>query len=222
MINLQTDKDFTILEMKVTHKLVKAIKDASLGFNNYNVSRVKESPVEALIIGKSKFDSMLSGVSALKSLPVKYKTLSFDLVSAGIRAEELYHLALGKSIFVEPSRSLADTGFEHKIMVKGTQNDNEIGNLISLDGEVIAAHPILDVAGVSARKAGGSLTVTSVAKNLGVVTLSDAGSSIADDIAVELVYQTKEHLVIELKDQNKKVLAVLVSKELNDYLLANA
>ena len=76
---------------------------------------------------------------------------------------------------------------------------------------------------VSARKPGGSLLVTGIANlQLGVVALNDGGFPIADGITVELVYAGIRHCVCVLQDSNpNRSTAVLMSKELFDYLTAN-
>lgn len=220
MILVNKDKKLSLQEMKRSYELVRVVRGADK--DPYTVSRTLVADPEAIIVSKAKFDSLISGFDANALTPV-WSSIEMDIPSAAIRAEEMFHLVLGLSNFPgtdDPSPELTASGFEKKIVVKGTKIQAKVENLTSADGKVVASSPVLEP--VSARKAGGTLDVVSVDAATGEVTLEDGGVAIADGVAVELTYSEKEYAVIFLRDQHKKTIGVLLALELNDYLVANA
>lgn len=229
MITLTKSTQMSLQEAEaLAYKLVRNARDAGKTGTDYQISRHDKGPVEMVLMSQSKLAALLANVDPSKSLPPKVKYLTFDMVSASSRIEELYHMVVPKSEFPgntnlhDQGDLMGTTGFEHKIRVAGAQLDNVSDNLVSAAGGVIASHSIADAATVYARKAGGPLTVSAVNLNTGSVLLADGGPPIADGIAVELTYQTQEWLIINLKDTDKKIHSVFCSKALNDYLVANA
>jgi len=224
MITFTKDRSLTLQQMKAQpYLLVKAVKDAVAG-NNYTIARKEGETAELLLMSKAKYDAAVAAVDSENSLPIVTKSVAFDMHSAAIRCDELYHLVLGKPVYTSqaPQNKAIASGFQHKIDVKGTQLDNVVENLTSADGEVVATKPIASAASVSARKSGADLVITSVDLALGVVVLEDEEAPIEDDIAVELRYQATDNLIVEIRDAKKVVIAVILSAALNAQLAAAA
>jgi hypothetical protein len=229
MIILSKSTQMSLQETEArAYKLVRNARDAGAKGHDYQISLHDKSPVELSLLGKSKFDALVANVDPAKSLPPKLKHISFDLVSAAARIEEIYHMVVPHSEFPgntnlhDKGDLMGTSGFEHKIREAGSQLDNVDETLVALGGGVIASHSIASQDSISAKKAGGPLSVVAVNLNLGSVLLNDGIVPVADGVAVEMVYQTNDWLVIYLHDQKQQIIAVICSKALNDYLVANA
>jgi hypothetical protein len=225
MITITKNKKLSFGELKKPYNLVVACRDAAKG-NDYGVCRTEQDESNVLLMGEAKLTGALAALDPAKSLAVKLRYQDVTAVAVGERAEEFYRMILGESSFPgneDFSEEIDNQSLEKKINDKGTQFDNQAENKVAAGGSVTSNFPIASLESVSARSTSGSLTVVSVPDlNLGEVNLNDGGSPVADGVAVELVYQTKEQLVVRLLDQNKKVLACMLSKEFYDYLVANA
>ena len=206
------------------YQMVKAARAAQAGVQHTIAHTDVEMP-SLLLLGKSKLDAMIAALNPLSTLPVVYKTKTYDMTSAGVRIDEIYHLVLGLSNFPgneKPNVDLDYSGFEKKIVTQGADLKNLVENVVSGAGFVTASHPIASLASVSARKAGGPLVVSSIPNlSLGVVNLLDGGFPIAASIAVELTYETQEYMVAYIKDPHGVVIAAVISEDFNNYLLAH-
>ena len=226
MITIPKKINVTIIDAKLRpYMFVKAAKDAALGID-HPIQRSEKDDVEMIMTSKSSFDQKIAALNAAKSLPVLFKSRMFDLNSAAIRMDEIYHLVLAKSTFSgnDEPWDLENSGLERKIVVEGTTLDNRVENVVSVGGNVQSLYPIASAASLSAHKAGADLTVNTITPQnlqLGVVSLNDGSASVADGVAIELRYQAKNNLVIFLKDGKENVISVIMSKELSDYLAAN-
>lgn len=222
MIIIQKSNELILQAVKAQpYRMVRAAKDAANG-KDYVISRSEEDAPLLMLISKGEFDAK---VAAVTNAPPVFKNLSFDMVSAGIRADEIYHLVLGLSNFPgneKPNVDLDASGFEHKIVEEGADLLNVIENLTAAGGSVTASSPIASSASVSARKTGADLTVVSVDLATGIVVLNDGVSPVANGVVVELRYQTTGNMVVYLKDGKEKIVSVILSKAFNDYLVANA
>lgn len=222
MITMQPRTKLTIQDMKRPYEFAKIMRNADKV--SYTMARTLEEDAEITILSKAQFEALLAGLDPLKVLAPKYKTIHFDMTSASLRSEEVYHVVLGKRIFPgnDLNSEVDKSGFEHKIIVEGTQLDFQVENTVAASGGVVASYPIASLDSISARKAGGALTVVSADLALGTVALNDGLVPVADGVAVELVYQAKEQLAVLIMDQMKQEVGVLISKEFNDFLVANA
>lgn len=180
------------------------------------------------MIAKSAFDAKVAALNPTHSLPVLVTSEQLPITAASIRLIEMYRLILGQTEFpgnLDPQpKYLEQWGFEHKIHQTGRQLANRSESKTAASGHVTASFSIASSGSVTAAKSNGAaLTVTGIADiKLGVVALNDGVSPVSNGVVVSLAYQTVQHLVVNLYDSTaKQVIAVLVSKELTDYLEAN-
>ena len=227
-MSIQILKSYAISmeQLKQGQKLVSFSREVKANSAKaYSVSRREGEAAELVLLGKSAFDAKLAALDPTKSLDVLINELSLPVVAASARMDEVYHLVAGKSIYpgTDPNPQYLDkSGLEKKIKKDGRAIADIAETDTSASGGIVTQLPIADAAGVTARKTGGALTVTSVTENLGEVALNDGASPIADGVAVAVAYPSIRHTVMNILEPKGVVAAVLASKELIDYLDANA
>lgn len=131
---------------------------------SYDVSRQENQTAELALISYASFQQAIANLDPTLSQPVLMKVINLPVTAAAIRFEELYHIATGDSEFPGTERSsnpgyIFKSGFEHKIIVEGTQNATEIETVAIAGGVAQVAHPVSGTAGVSAEDTSGSLQV---------------------------------------------------------------
>jgi hypothetical protein len=225
MILIQKPMKLSLSEAKIPYNLVKAVRDVAKNPTKiYDISKLWVGSAEMKLMSLSHYNAMLGALNPALSLPVLINNLTIDITQAALRMEELYHLVAGLSYYPgsDPNApSLGVTGVEKKLRLEGRQLADLVTTKVSSGGAVIANYPIDSSESVSARKPGGALTVTTVDLQLGVVSLEDTGLPIADGVTVELVCQSIRHCVYALDDLSGSPKAVILSKELFNYLVAN-
>lgn len=209
-------------------QFVAAVSDAAAKGTVYKIFYSKEpypnDSQNLVLTSLAAFNAAVAAVDPSNSLPVATRSISLASQAAAVRCVEVYHMTLGLSNFPGNGENtdLIDSGFEHKIYENGTYLLDKVENKTSSGGRVVASFPIASLASISAHKAGADLTVVSAVLPLGQVTLHDGADPIADDVAVELRYQTRSNLIYYMLDQKENPIAVVMSQSLSDYLAANA
>lgn len=227
-MSIQILKNYSVSleQLKQGQKMVAFSREVKADSSKmYSISRKAGQEVEMEMIGKAAFDAKLAALDPLKSLPVLIRTLSLPVAAASARMDEIYHLVMGKSIYPgsDPRPQYLDkSGFEHKIKADGRAIADLAETHISASGGIVTDFPISDADGVSARKPSAELTVTSVTENLGEVALNDGASPVADGVSVAVAYPAISHTVVQVLEPKGVAAAVICSKELLDYLSANA
>lgn len=218
MILFRDPTHFSLSEAAIPYTLVKAARAVEADPTKiYSIAKRRADPRGLLLLAHSA----LPVLDPTKSLPVLISTLRMPTTSASIRIEELWHEILGLSEFYGSDQNgsdFIDVPSQIKLRARGREYVDQVETPTTAGGIVTVNYPIQDLADVSAQKPGGALTVTAIPNlQTGQVSLSDGGAPIADGIVVQIVYPTLRHCVCILEGTG----AVLISKELFDYLSAN-
>lgn len=194
-------------------------------FKVYNIIRSESVGTEFHLLSKQLLNSKIQSLDPTKSLTPYIKYIPMLASSASLRMVEAYHLVCGISNYPgsDPNPRFIDkSGLERKIKIDGRSLSDRAETCLAADGGIETLYPILEEIPVSAIKAGGQLTPTVRDPNLGKIDLLDGEDPIEDGILVSVAYSAIKHCVVNILDSGGKVVAVLASKELLDYLTANS
>lgn len=222
MITIANPTEYSLVELEFADKLTHLARKLSASVE-FGIKFRDNLDVEVKMISKAKFDAMIAAVNPLTSLPVMTREAHYSLTAAATRMSEVFRVVLGKSYYPgsDPnSQTLDDSGVEHKMEVLGTQLALVEELLVSAGGGVTVSNVIASLDSISASYGMGPLDIASAGLMLGTVQLEDTGVPIANGENVTISYATQLHGVAMLDDVNDKVVAVMLSKALYDYLAA--
>ena len=231
MINFLEKSLFSLAEIKPSAMLLKlALRvngSAQEILDIYHQSSESQTP-ELSLMSYDKFAALKAAVDPLKSLNPLILENVLPLEPAAFRLDEIRALCLGK-FAADPSydrypMDLSYSGRDKKLVVEGQIDSNEYESHTTTSSAVTVNYPIDGVASVVGEDANpGLLQIASIANPaLGVIDLLDQSAApLPDGHAVKISYSALRYCAFALKYQGK-LQAVIISRGLVDYLIANS
>ena len=218
-----------LIDLKRENKFVVSARNALANPGSvYTLAHDEVSVPQIQMIAQPTFAALVAGLDPTKSLPILMAPIQVPVVATAQRLVEFYHIILGLSLFpgeTDPGHEYIDSfGFQYKILKTGQRVSIQTKSVIASGGNVVADYPILQDGNVAAFLTNGTpLTVNSIVNaNLGVVSLNNGVSPIADGTAVELVYDTQLYVPVNVFDsQRNNIPAVMLTDAMAAYLQAN-
>lgn len=164
---------------------------------SYEICRTRNEASQLKLINYGKFQSLVSGLDAETSKPLKLHRIGLPAATAAVRFEEVFRVALGSSEFpgtdpnVNDGRTIRASGFEKKIYTEGSQPVYVTETLQTSDGAVETSYPILSTDSIQAYYSGGPLSIAGSGGQKASLTIQDlmyesvVAAASANNISVE-------------------------------------